>query len=407
MLDNMYKHFALPFSLIVIGMYVVLSQPSFLFKYSIIVELLPYGVLLIVIAVSALLMQFEHFYQSLVVFLLYLTIQLHMQVAMDNGETYLSFLSVNLYWPFLILYLHSVRDRSLKSTSAVIAMVAIGALLILPIIAQYFIDQEQLLVNIPVGLLGLVKADSVFPVGLFVSYICATVFMGVLYVLWPTHTKANWLLIIGLMVFLFINLRMPFISSILSLTLALVLLSGLMREAFYLAYIDELTKIPSRKALQKHLNSLGRSYSIAMLDVDHFKKFNDTHGHDVGDQVLMLVATKINQVKGGGKAYRYGGEEFTIVFSGKNSDEVAPYLNEVRESIMNYKIALRSNSRPKDNEKGKQGRGSKAERNVGVTISMGVANYINGSKPEDVLKNADTALYKAKSSGRNCVKQFG
>ena len=53
---------------------------------------------------------------------------------------------------------------------------------------------------------------------------------------------------------------------------------------------------------------------MAMIDVDHFKKFNDTHGHDIGDQVLKLVAARLAQVEGGGIAYRYGGEEFAVLF---------------------------------------------------------------------------------------------
>ena len=64
---------------------------------------------------------------------------------------------------------------------------------------------------------------------------------------------------------------------------------------------------------------MGRHYTLAMIDVDHFKKFNDTYGHDVGDLVLKMVAHQISQVNGGGKAYRYGGEEFTTVLYRRDS----------------------------------------------------------------------------------------
>jgi len=76
---------------------------------------------------------------------------------------------------------------------------------------------------------------------------------------------------------------------------------------------------------------MGRRYVIAMLDVDHFKSFNDTYGHDVGDQVLKMVAAKINGVKGGGKPFRYGGEEFTVIFPRRRLAEAIPHLEEVRK----------------------------------------------------------------------------
>ena len=69
---------------------------------------------------------------------------------------------------------------------------------------------------------------------------------------------------------------------------------------------------------------LGPRYVLAMADVDHFKSFNDTHGHDTGDQVLKLVAARLAQVKGGGRAFRYGGEEFTVLFPDRTLDEALP-----------------------------------------------------------------------------------
>ena len=70
-----------------------------------------------------------------------------------------------------------------------------------------------------------------------------------------------------------------------------------------------------------------------MLDVDHFKKFNDSYGHESGDQALRLVASRLSHITGGGKAYRYGGEEFAIVFPNKSSEEVFVYLDRMRRVI--------------------------------------------------------------------------
>jgi len=100
---------------------------------------------------------------------------------------------------------------------------------------------------------------------------------------------------------------------------ALILTMSVLRDSYNMAFRDDLTGIPSRRALNENLQGLGRRYTIAMLDVDHFKNFNDTYGHDVGDQVLKMVARKMMDVGGGGKAFRYGGEEFTILFAGRRA----------------------------------------------------------------------------------------
>lgn len=110
-----------------------------------------------------------------------------------------------------------------------------------------------------------------------------------------------------------------------------------------------------------------------MSDIDHFKKFNDTYGHDVGDQVLKMVAAKLNQVSGGGRAYRYGGEEFTLVFPGKSEAEALPYIEQLRETIANYPMHIRNQNRPQDNEKGEKLRSKASESEiVSVTISIGL-----------------------------------
>ena len=100
-----------------------------------------------------------------------------------------------------------------------------------------------------------------------------------------------------------------------------------------MAYLDELTGVPSRRALREDLMKLGNKYVIAMIDIDFFKKFNDKYGHDVGDDVLKLVASNLVKVTGGGKAFRYGGEEFTILFPSKSINDVMPHLESLREQV--------------------------------------------------------------------------
>lgn len=186
---------------------------------------------------------------------------------------------------------------------------------------------------------------------------------------------------------------------------ALILTLSVLRDSYNMAFRDDLTNLPSRRSLNESMTGLGRRYALAMLDVDHFKKFNDTYGHDVGDQVLKMVAHKMMNVGGGGKAFRYGGEEFTILFPGKRATDVIPELEKIRKTISEYKLALRSAERTKNGTEGKAQRGARGGAGtVSVTISIGVAErWEEPATPEEVLKAADKALYKAKNKGRNQV----
>ncbi|WP_373980471.1 GGDEF domain-containing protein [Achromobacter sp. JD417] len=187
---------------------------------------------------------------------------------------------------------------------------------------------------------------------------------------------------------------------------------SLAHEGFHMAFRDELTGLPGRRALNERLQRMGRVYTLAMADVDHFKAFNDTHGHDVGDQVLRMVASQLRRVPGGGQAYRYGGEEFTLVFPGKTAAEAMPHLETVRRAIEAYQMRLRDKpARPKADQIGlrrRGGRGGRGARPLRVTVSIGVAERSDALRaPDAVIKAADQALYKAKDGGRNQVCAFG
>ncbi|RCK45821.1 diguanylate cyclase [Thalassospira profundimaris] len=166
-----------------------------------------------------------------------------------------------------------------------------------------------------------------------------------------------------------------------------VVLAGLAQEAWRMAFVDDLTGLPGRRALGHAMAELGNQYAIAMLDVDHFKKFNDTYGHDVGDIVLKKVARELARVGGGGKAFRYGGEEFTVVFAGRGIEKAQGPLEALRKRIAENKIVI-----PEKN------------KTVSVTISVGISERDeDATDPWDVLKRADQKLYEAKQAGRNRV----
>ena len=185
-------------------------------------------------------------------------------------------------------------------------------------------------------------------------------------------------------------------------TAGLILVVSVIEASYLLAYQDGLTQLPARRALTEALQRLGGQYAIAMVDVDHFKRFNDEFGHDVGDQVLRMVAARLGQVEGGGRAYRYGGEEFAILFPGKAVEETLPYLQVVRKAVADSPFTIRGRIRAK--RKREQPKGARPRRRASITVSIGVAER-NGRRdtPDQVIRAADQSLYRAKEEGRNRI----
>lgn len=180
----------------------------------------------------------------------------------------------------------------------------------------------------------------------------------------------------------------PGILAWFSMISAAIIILSVIFDSHHIAYTDELTGIMGRRALYESFLGLGRKYSIAMVDIDHFKSFNDTYGHDIGDEVLRMVASILDTVSGG-RAYRYGGEEFALVFSGKTTAECLPELERLRAAIAAESLEFVIKGKTVQTQ---------------VKISIGVAENDKDHKmPEAVLKFADEGLYKAKRAGRNRV----
>jgi diguanylate cyclase (GGDEF)-like protein len=152
--------------------------------------------------------------------------------------------------------------------------------------------------------------------------------------------------------------------------------------------------------LNRLLGALSPPYAVAMVDIDHFKKFNDTYGHPAGDQLLQKVAATLGEVSGGGRPFRYGGEEFAVVFPGLSADAASPHLEVLRVAIAAVAFTVRGPDRRLSRARG--GAAARARDKVGVTVSIGVADSsAAGPAPADVVKAADEALYRAKRTGRN------
>jgi diguanylate cyclase (GGDEF)-like protein len=183
----------------------------------------------------------------------------------------------------------------------------------------------------------------------------------------------------------------------------LALVWALIETTYRMAYYDELTGLPGRRALNEALLQLGSRYAVAMVDVDHFKRFNDVFGHDVGDQALRSVAAKLRAITGGGKAFRYGGEEFAVLFTRASAAEAFPHLEAARRAIAESSFILRGPRRPRKKPKAPTAH-SGPHVSVSLTVSIGLAEPDERKKkasPQNVLRAADKALYRAKSAGRN------
>jgi diguanylate cyclase (GGDEF)-like protein len=196
------------------------------------------------------------------------------------------------------------------------------------------------------------------------------------------------------------------VSSLYFMAAASILALSVVETSYVLAFHDELTGLPGRRALPAALASLGGRYSIAMLDVDRFKKFNDRHGHHVGDQVLRMVAGKLAKVSGGGTAYRYGGEEFTVIFPRLAPSKAIPFLEELRKEVESSTFTVRRGFRLRKRPPQVPRKRRRQGQGLSVTISIGVAGPTKRiPTAEKVLKAADKALYRAKETGRNRVSK--
>ena len=199
----------------------------------------------------------------------------------------------------------------------------------------------------------------------------------------------------------------PLADSLFFGTAGIMLIFAVIQDSYAMAYLDELTGLPGRRALKEELMKLRGEYTIAMVDIDFFKKFNDTYGHDTGDEVLRLVASVLKKVEGGGKAFRYGGEEFTMIFPYTTGADAIPELEKLRVAVSKtpYAYCKQQEKKTKTTNITKTKR-KPAVKQLTVTISIGVAESSEKhNHTDEVIKAADTALYRAKEKGRNCVSK--
>jgi diguanylate cyclase (GGDEF)-like protein len=299
------------------------------------------------------------------------------------------------------------------------------------------------------------------------AYLAALAVLFVRLVLYrkPTESGLLWALLATFLAFQ-VGAAGPAAAAYMA-TAGLILISSIIENSYFLAYHDELTSLPARRAFNDALLRLEAPYTVAVVDIDHFKKFNDTYGHDTGDQVLRLVAGKLAGVTGGGRAYRVGGEEFSILFPGKSAKDVMPHLDLLRNVIEVATFRVRGGEERRNTARGLKSRSSEsragdsragdsrnegsqsqdsggqdaqaqefrnqerrnaerrarsrrppsprkrprpvaaetANQQISVTVSVGAAEPSGRHRSvEQVIQAADQALYRAKQSGRNRVE---
>ena len=166
------------------------------------------------------------------------------------------------------------------------------------------------------------------------------------------------------------------------------------------AETDPLTGLPNRRRFDQGMREAasrtkeaGTELVVMMVDIDHFKKFNDTHGHVFGDQVLKLIGRVLSdQVRPGDLAARFGGEEFAVILSNASIRDGKDVAERILRAVAGRELVNRSTG----------------TRVGAVTLSIGLTDYVRGEAIGEVLRRADEALYEAKAAGRNrAIARFG
>ena len=340
-------------------------------------------------AISALILWVSwHFNRNRFIFVIIPLILMHI------GFEYLSaakatdlFLYSSLLYPLHLLVFLSLRERGLFSIWGILKI----AFFILEIaVVVYFVNfpHIELIEALKIKLFEI----SFYPLkDLSIAIGVIVVFIMTALIMFNRRLIYNSSFFIITLVF-YVGLyfiKIPHANELSLLAISVAIFTLLIREAYKLAFYDELTSLPGRRALVEDMAKLGMKYSLAMVDIDFFKKFNDTYGHDTGDEVLKMVASKLANVSGGGKAYRYGGEEFVLLFPSKEVAESYMHTDILRDTISKSPFSVRKN---------------KSLKKIYINISAGVVQKSSKDKdPFAVMKRADNALYKAKEAGRNKV----
>ncbi|WP_281221686.1 GGDEF domain-containing protein [Photobacterium sanguinicancri] len=396
--------FGLPVCLALSTLFLLEYAQYTLVTYQALLFTLPYVLFALVVLLSQPFNQGRTGLTALLMGVAYYFIQNYLQAPLSNNETKLIYVLLSALLPLNLLQIHILPDKRLHSRFGgyyllfIVMQIAWSAL----VVNQFSHSDLDWLWD---SYLFAIPSFSPMPIVLFLLSIAIT--LSSASTILKRNLGSDQTVFVSLLFscMTFVLFQFSFISSTAFSIAALILLLNLVTCSHELAFVDQLTGIPGRRALETELKHLGRTYTLAMLDVDHFKKFNDTYGHKTGDDVLKLVAQIMKNTKGGAQVFRYGGEEFTIMYKGKEANECKAFLDDLRQEIAAYDLIIRDHSTRPDNAKKGEKMRKKEEKNnsTNVTVSIGIADSFPDHNPDNVLKAADQALYKAKQKGRNRV----
>jgi len=369
-----------------------------------VIPLVPYAVFAVAALLSWRFNRSRVLYTVVVLGIIYRVVIHHLPTGpATSGKAAVILDAVSLLLPVNLMAFTFFRERGTTTPLGILRLVLIGiqiaAVLVIsrPDLADVAGFLRYQLVHWPA--LKLVPFSQPALIAFLISFIVLAVRLA--WIRRPLETGFFWTLITA---FLALNTalagRMP---SVYFATAGMILVIALIEMSHHMAFRDELTGMLARRAFNEAALKLGDTYTIAMVDVDHFKKFNDTYGHDCGDQVLRMVASKLMHVPGGGQAFRYGGEEFAIIFSDKLARNAVLDLEHLRQAIGDADFIVRGADRRRKKARSKAN--PRAPRKTHVTVSIGVAERDEKHTFIDqVVEAADKALYRAKEMGRNRVE---
>jgi diguanylate cyclase (GGDEF)-like protein len=301
--------------------------------------------------------------------------------------------AVPMFAPWLLLAIAAMPERSLLARRNLLLLFALAVAVWLTLAAPAHV-WASLQRALPFGALP-------WSAGL-IAAVLAMAAAGLCALRWALHgapIEAGLALVLaGIAIALSPPARGPLAGAALAAA-GVVAVLAVLYASYRMAFIDTLSGLPNRRALDEALARLSGDYAVAMIDIDHFKRFNDTHGHAAGDLVLKSVAAQLRTIRGG-RAFRFGGEEFCVLFGAAHA-QAAEACEAARRSVEQARVRIRSTPNPRR-------RTQAVRRNeasdVRVTISIGLAGRdASARSPGDVLKVADQALYRAKAGGRNGI----
>lgn len=364
---------------------------------------LPYYLLVLVASLGLLLSRTREAGAAMFLLIVYFCIQQELQSPLEQVRPGSVYFLLCLFVPVGIAILAVLPERKSLEFWGIASLLLAPVLLV---IGMRVLDQTLAAggtlndIWVPRSGEPTILSDQAFYLFAVATLFCLSAFFvrrdtaqaGLLFSMVFTFATLNWL-------------HLSMISTVMMLSAGIALFVGVMTSLLQMLYEDELTGLADRKALNKAMAGLREGDLLVMADIDKFKALNDTHGHDTGDEVLKLVAGLLGETRERAKAYRYGGEEFTLLFRGRDPDSALAALQEIRERIAAYPIHIRAREhRPKSTKKGAAYRSDKSDRKaIKTSISMGAVILRAGERPADALKRADKQLYKAKKAGRNCV----